>query len=84
VANGCRQFVDRGRIECCPRIHCVQPAGNDTIAGSLRDGLSKAANVECTTSISGLQVPSVIDGDQVIAACRAPGGTGHVVVDADV
>jgi hypothetical protein len=37
--------------------------------------------VTCTTAISGLQVPSVIDGDEVIPACRESGGTGHVVAD---
>ncbi len=35
----------------------------------------------CTTKISGLQVPSVLDGHDVIAACRRSGGTGHLVSD---
>ncbi len=65
-------------------VHCVQPAGNDTIAGPLRQGLGLARTVECLTEISGLQVPSVLDGDAVIAACRASGGTGHTVSDEEV
>lgn len=67
-----------------PRIECVQPSGNDTIASALRSGESKGRAVACTSKISGLQVPTVIDGDEVIAACRASGGTGHVVEDAEV
>lgn len=65
-------------------VHCVQPEGNDTIAGPLRRGQNQAQPVECRTQISGLQVPSVLDGDEVIAACRASGGTGHRVSDAQV
>ena len=64
------------------RVHCVQPAGNDTIASALRSGTDRAVAVESTTAISGLQVGSVIDGDAVIAACRRSGGQGHVVSDA--
>ncbi|MGI9428535.1 MAG: pyridoxal-phosphate dependent enzyme [Bythopirellula sp.] len=67
-----------------PRIHCVQPSGNNTIAGPLSNGSEAASPVQCTSQISGLQVPSVIDGDEVIAACRASGGTGHVVEDDEV
>ena len=65
-------------------VHCVQPEGNDTIATPLRSGLATAAPVVCRTQISGLQVASVIDGDEVIAACRASGGTGHMVTDEEV
>ena len=65
-------------------VHCVQPEGNDTIAGPLRAGHSEAVAVECRTAISGLQVASVIDGNEVIAACRASGGTGYAVTDAEV
>lgn len=64
-----------------PRIHCVQPEGNDTIASALRSGAINACAVECTTKISGLQVASVLDGDSVISACRKSGGNGHLVAD---
>lgn len=67
-----------------PAVHCVQPEGNDTIAGPLRAGQDRARSVMCTSKISGLQVGSVIDGNETIAACRASGGTGHLVVDQDV
>lgn len=68
-----------------PKVHCVQPEGNDTISGPLRNGSVKAQNVaKSLTSISGLQVPNVIDGDEVLDACRATGGTGYTVSDAEV
>jgi threonine synthase len=62
----------------------VQPAGNDTIAGPLRDGAPRARSVQCSTKISGLQVASVVDGDEVIRTVRPAGGTGHVVDDETV
>lgn len=62
-------------------VHCVQPAGNDTIAGPLRTGCDRAQAVTCTSRISGLQVASVIDGDEVIRECRPTGGTGHTISD---
>ena len=65
-------------------VHVVQPDGNDTMAGPLREGLAQARSVACRTAISGLQVPTVLDGDEVIAACRASGGTGHLVSDEEV
>ena len=67
-----------------PRVECVQPEGNDTIATPLRQQLDRARDVHGTTRIGGLQVPSVIDGDEVIAACRRCGGTGHLVSDDEV
>ena len=65
-----------------PKVHCVQPVGNDTISGPLRDGLNNAQPVaKSLTAISGLQVPNIIDGNETLAACRATGGNGHVVAD---
>ncbi len=81
VARGFDQLVQSGRISKLPKMECVQPQGNNTIAGPLKAGLDKCQTVECTTRISGLQVPQIIDGNDVIATCRASGGTGHVVSD---
>ena len=81
VARGFAQLVQLGRIPRSPKVECVQPIGNDTIAGPLRDGLDKGQAVQCTTTVSGLQVASVIDANEVIPACRASGGTGHLVSD---
>lgn len=68
-----------------PRLHCVQPVGNNTIAGALRRGASAAQAVSrSTTTISGLQVPHIIDGDAVVQVCRQSGGTGYEVLDETV
>lgn len=81
VAQGFEQLIGSGRISNRPRMHCVQPEGNNTIAGPLKAGSKIGQTVESTTRISGLQVPQVIDGNELIAACRMSGGTGHVVTD---
>jgi len=68
--------------QASPAIHCVQPEGNNTIAGPLREGRDLGRRADpCTTQISGLQVPNLLDAKQVIAACRRSGGTGHLVSD---
>ncbi|EAQ78361.1 pyridoxal-phosphate dependent enzyme [Blastopirellula marina] len=84
VARGFCTAVEFESIDASPHVHCVQPIGNNTIAGPLRDGSDQAQATVCTTKISGLQVASVIDGDAVIAACRASGGTGWLVEDAEI
>lgn len=81
VAPGFQDLVGLGRLKDCPRVECAQPAGNDTIATPLREGAAEARSVHCTTRISGLQVPNVLDGHMALQACRATGGTGHVVAD---
>lgn len=79
--GGLTLAVARGLAGTPAAVHCVQPEGNATIAAPLREGASGARAVRCTTRVSGLQVPSVLDGDEVIRACRASGGTGHLVPD---
>jgi len=81
VARGFTTAAAHGAWPGRARIHCVQPAGNDTMATALRDGSVRARAVESRTAISGLQVGSVIDGDAVIEACRRSGGQGHAVTD---
>jgi threonine synthase len=81
--GGLTLAVARGAEGSGGRVHCVQPAGNDTIASSLRNGHAARA-VTSTTAISGLQVGGVLDGDHVIAACRRSGGQGYVVADEQV
>ncbi len=79
--------VARGfeRCEASPAVQCVQPEGNDTMAGPLREGRDFGRRaVPCTTDISGLQVPNLLDANAVISACRQSGGTGHLVTDADI
>ena len=81
IARGFEQLLNSGQLAKMPRMECVQPVGNDTIAGPLKSGLSVGRTVECTTRISGLQVPQIIDGNEVISVCRKSNGTGHVVTD---
>lgn len=85
--GGLTLAVTRGVLtsSATTKVNCVQPEGNDTIASPLRNGENKAVAVPAsTTGVSGLQVASVIDGDQVIENCRKLGGNGYVVSDADV
>ena len=64
------------------QVYCVQPEGNNSISGALSAGHDQAELLaSCTSSISGLQVPNVLDGNEVITACRASGGTGFAVPD---
>lgn len=68
-----------------PKLHCVQPEGNNTISGPLRQGLEHAQNITgTTTTVSGLQVPNVLDGDKVIANCRKMMGNGYLVSDSSI
>ena len=83
VARGFAWLAQRGRLAAAPAIHCVQPSGNNTIAGPLRAGAERAQAVSCTSQISGLQVPNVIDGDDALASCRASCGTGRLIEDED-
>ena len=73
-----------GSLPRGPRIECVQPAGNNTVAGPLRDGAERATPAEWTTKISGLQCASILDGHELIAAALGSGGTGHLVSDEQI
>lgn len=84
AARGFADLAERGGTFPAPRVEVVQPAGNDTIASRLRDGGDEAREVRCTTRISGLQVPNVLDGTMTLQACRASGGSGCVVEDAEI
>lgn len=81
VAQGFEQLRSSKKLTKVPRTEVVQPEGNNTIAGPLKTGAPLAQTIECTSTISGLQVPMVIDGNEVIKACRQSGGTGHLVKD---
>lgn len=74
-----RGFLERGQSTHC---HIVQPRLNDTVVTPLREG-KPARNAETTTSISGLAVPQVIDGNPAITAVRQTGGSGFLIEDED-
>ncbi|HRE80745.1 MAG TPA: PLP-dependent lyase/thiolase [Opitutaceae bacterium] len=84
--GGLTLAVGRGLATQAPQahLHCVQPAGNDTIASPLRAGHPTATAVTSATAISGLQVGGVLDGNHVIEVCRRSGGQGYVVEDEQV
>ena len=81
VARGFEDLVAGGTLPKGPRIECVQPEGNNTIADPLNEGADRARTVECTTKMSGLQCPSILDGHEVIPVVRRSGGLGHLVSD---
>jgi len=81
VIRGFETAVQQKKIACLPAMNCVQPTGNNTIAGPLREGAAHAQPCHSTTEIGGLQVASVLDGNEVIAACRKSGGSGYLVED---
>ena len=81
AAAGFLTLVNEQVIKRAPRVHVVQPAGNNTIAGPLREGKERGQDVRCTTHISGLQVASVTDADGTIQYCRETDGTGYLVDD---
>ena len=68
-----------------PQVHCVQPEGNDTISGPLRTGLSGALEISgSTTTISGLQVPNILDGNEVMSMSKELKGMGYTVSDQSI
>jgi len=81
IARGFENLLKLKKIEYFPKIHCVQPLGNDTMASSLRLGLNRGTEVQCKTTISGLQVPNLLDADDVINHLKTWNGMGHLVHD---
>lgn len=84
LARGFQQLKHHQQLVNLPAVECVQPEGNNTIAGPLREGRDAAQEINCTTKVSGLQVASVVDGHLAVQECRATGGTGHLVTDQEV
>lgn len=82
VGKGFQKWKDHHPGFVLPRLHCVQPEGNDTIAGALRQGRGKATPIsQSKTKVSGLQVPGILDGDKTLAICGRSGGEGFLVSD---
>ncbi len=83
VGRGFADLQAAGVIRALPRLHAVQPEGNDTVVTPLRQGAVRARSCPqgAATAVSGLAVPVNIDGDLALAALRACGGSGHLVTD---
>ncbi|MFN7804205.1 MAG: pyridoxal-phosphate dependent enzyme [Planctomycetaceae bacterium] len=84
IARGFHWLATHRGLARVPRIEIVQPRGNDTIASAMRRGEPTGREIVCTTKISGLQVPNLIDGQLAMAECGATGGTGHLVDDDEI
>lgn len=85
LMKGFRHWKEQNPAYRVPVVNCVQPTGNNTIAGALRDGLSKTASVgRSETSISGLQVPNVLDGDEILRMRSEIAADGFLVDDSAV
>ena len=84
IAKGVNRYGVLESVSALPKVNCVQPEGNDTIASALRRTAKATPVPVSTTTISGLQVPNILDGDKVIEECTKLNGTGYVVTDAMV
>lgn len=79
IAKG---ILDYKKYSSGCKVHCVQPSGNNTIAGPLRNGEERSTEIaHSSTMISGLQVPSILDGNETLQHCRKTRGTGYLVDD---
>jgi len=84
IAKGFEVWSNVGLFRT-PKVNCVQPTGNDTIASAIRNKMDRAQEIgQSTTSISGLQVPNIIDGNLVVPICQKCYGNGFVVEDQTV
>jgi threonine synthase len=84
IARGFSEYFREERISHLPRVHAVQPRGCATVTGPLDRGEFHAVEVECTSVISGLQVPNVIDAQLALDAVLETGGSGQSVSDQEV
>lgn len=91
-AGGCGMYVAIGRGflqdaevqgTAPPRMHIVQPRLNDTAVTALRKGEDVAQSSPTTTTLSGLAVPQVIDGNEAIEVARQTSGNGFLIEDDD-
>ena len=79
ISRGFADLAGEGVITARPRMHVVQPSGNDTVATPLRNGDSEGRPVTTSTRISGLGVGYILDGTTAIGHARATGGNGYVI-----
>ncbi len=83
--RGFRECVEeRGWADGLPRLHAVQPEGCATVVGPLSRQETRAKPVLCTSQISGLQVASLLDGQQVLEKVLRSRGSGQMVSDEEI
>lgn len=66
------------------RVHAVQPAGCSTVVAAYERGDEEIRPVQSATRISGLSVPTNIDGSLALSLLRECGGRGVAVTDEEV
>ena len=81
IARGFEKWSSANNEVNTTRVHCVQPEGNDTMASAIRLGKLAVPVEKSTTTISGLQVPSILDGNDVVKEVSKTGGKGYLVTD---
>ena len=84
IVQGFSDIVQEGGLRRLPRVHAVQPRGCATVTGPLEQEQLKAVAIECTSAISGLQVPNIIDAQMALEAVLKTGGSGYSVSDEEV
>ena len=84
IFRGFSDFLKAGKIRKLPRIHAVQPEGCATVTEPLQRGKSEAVAVECTSMISGLQVPSLIDAQAALESVQTTQGSGQTLSDSAI
>ena len=66
------------------RVHAVQPAGCSTVVAAFERGDDEIRPVQAATKISGLSVPTNIDGSLALGLLRERGGRGVAVTDEEI
>lgn len=85
TVKGFRTWKERYPEFSMPAVYCVQPEGNDTIAGALMDPRQTiTALKKSNTAVSGLQVPNILDGAEIKDRAAQTKLNGALVQDADV
>lgn len=85
TVKGFQRWKERYPEFDIPVVCCVQPEGNNTIAGALMDPLQGIkALKKSSTAVSGLQVPNILDGDMIKESAGQVPLNGALVQDAEV
>jgi threonine synthase len=82
--QGMRDELRSRRISRMPKCHPVQPQGSATVVGPLSRGSARAEAVQCTSQISGLQVASLLDAQEVVEKTLLSDGRGQIVSDESI
>ena len=82
--QGMQDDLKSRRISRMPKCHPVQPKGCATVVGPLTRGSTRAEAVQCTSEISGLQVASLLDAQEVVEKTLLSGGQGQMVSDESI